>query len=235
MIKIPDLLRAKCDNVSTLNKFLKWGIIMSVVNLLASQLSRNDEEPNIELAHKLVHEENYTGIEEIMENLTCKDKKIQYDCIKVAYEIGQVKPELISKYVLTFIELLRSPNNRLVWGGMMALATIAEVTSVTIMAHLNILKSAMKEGSVITIDKGVLTLAKLAAVSKENNDVIFPILLHHLENCRPKEIPQHSESTLLAVTDENKEELLKVLRKREKYLTAPQLKRVKKIYKTLDA
>lgn len=206
---------------------------MSVVNLLASQLSRNDEEPNIELAHKLASEENYMGIEEIIENLTCKDKKIQYDCIKVAYEIGQVKPELISKYVLTFIELLKSHNNRLVWGGMTALATIAERASETIMAHLDILKSAMKVGSVITIDKGVVTLAKLAAVSKENNDVIFPMLIHHLENCRPKEIPQHSESTLLAVTDENKEELLNVLRKREKFLTAPQLKRVKKIYKTL--
>ncbi|SEN93361.1 hypothetical protein SAMN02787113_02888 [Lysinibacillus fusiformis] len=234
-MKIADLLRAKCDNVSTLNKFRKWGIIMSVVDLLASQLGRNDEEPNMELAHKLIHEENDAGIEEIIENLTCKDKKIQYDCMKVAYEIGQVKPELISKYVLTFIELLKSSNNRLVWGGMMALATIAEVASETIMAHLTILKSAMKVGSVITIDKGVLTLAKLAAVSKENNDVIFPILLHHLENCRPKEIPQHSESTLLAVKDENKNELLKVLRKREKYLTAPQLKRVKKIYKTLEA
>ncbi|KPN94469.1 hypothetical protein [Lysinibacillus sp. ZYM-1] len=208
---------------------------MSVVNLLASQLSRNDEMPNIELAHSLANEENYTGIEEIIKNLTCKDKKIQYDCIKVAYEIGQVKPELISKYVLTFIELLKSRNNRLVWGGMTALATITEEATETIMAHLDILKSAMKVGSVITIDKGVLTLAKLAAVSKENNDVIFPILLHHLENCRPKEIPQHSESTLLAVTDENKEELLNVLRKREKYLTAPQLKRVKKIYKTLEA
>lgn len=208
---------------------------MSVVNLLASQLSRNDEMPNIELAHRLANEENYTGIEEIIKNLTCKDKKIQYDCIKVAYEIGQVKPELISKYVLTFIELLKSSNNRLVWGGMTALATITEEASETIMAHLDILKSAMKVGSVITIDKGVLTLAKLAAVSKENNDVIFPILLHHLENCRPKEIPQHSESTLLAVTDENKEELLNVLRKREKYLTVPQLKRVKKIYKTLEA
>jgi len=208
---------------------------MSVVNLLASQLSRNDEVPNIELAHKLANEENYTGIEEIIGNLTCKDKKIQYDCIKVAYEIGQVKPELISKYVLTFIELLKSRNNRLVWGGMTALATIVEGASETIMAHLDILKSAMKVGSVITIDKGVLTLAKLAAVSKENNDVIFPMLLLHLENCRPKEIPQHSESTLLAVTDENKEELLNVLRKREKFLTAPQLKRVKKIYKTLEA
>lgn len=153
------------------------------------------------------------------------------DGFKVAYEIGQVKPELISKYALTFIELLKSRNNRLVWGGMTALATIAEVASETIMAHLNTLKSAMKIGSVITIDKGVLTLAKLATVSKENNDVIFPFLLHHLENCRPKEIPQHSESTLLAVTDENKEKLLNVLRKREKYLTAPQLKRVKKFIK----
>jgi hypothetical protein len=101
------------------------------------------------------------------------------------------------------------------------------------MEHLETLKSAMKIGSVITIDKGVPTLAKLAAVSKENNTVIFPFLLHHLENCRPKEIPQHSESTLFAVTDENKEEFLKVLRKREKYLTAPQLKRVQKKYKIL--
>lgn len=40
---------------------------MSVVNLLASQLSRNDEVPNIELALKLANEENYTDIEEIIE------------------------------------------------------------------------------------------------------------------------------------------------------------------------
>ncbi|MFJ8066385.1 hypothetical protein ACIQYS_17435 [Psychrobacillus sp. NPDC096426] len=208
---------------------------MSVVNLLASQLSRNDEVPNIELARELVNEENHTAIEEIIENLSSKDKKIQYDCIKVAYEIGQVKPELISKYAHTFIKLLKSRNNRLVWGGMTALATIAELASEIIMAHLDTLKSAMKIGSIITTDKGVLTLAKLAAVSKENNDVIFPFLLQHLEDCRTKEIPQHSESTLLAVTYENKEEFLNVLRKREKYLTAPQLKRIKKIYKILEA
>jgi hypothetical protein len=208
---------------------------MSVINLLASQLDRNDEEPNIELAHKLAKEENNAAIEEIIEKLSCKDKKIQHDCIKVAYEIGQVKPELIGMYALNFIELLKSRNNRLVWGGMTALSTIVEAASEAIMEHLDTLTSAMKIGSVITIDKGVLTLAKLAAVSKENNDAIFPFLLNHFENCRPKEIPQHSESTLLAVTVENKEEFLTVLRKREKYLTAPQLKRVKKIYKALEA
>ncbi|MHA7138576.1 hypothetical protein ACRTEV_15170 [Rossellomorea arthrocnemi] len=208
---------------------------MSVVNQLASRLNRNDEEPNIELAHTLANEENHADIEEIIENLSSKDKKVQHDCIKVAYEIGQVKPELISKYAQTFIELLKSHNNRLVWGGMTALSTITEESSETIMAHLHTIKSAMKIGSVITIDKGVLTLAKLAAVSKENNDVIFPFLLQHLENCRTKEVPQHSESTMLAVTDENREGFLNVLRKREPYLTAPQLKRVKKIYKTLEA
>ncbi|MEH7387953.1 hypothetical protein V7147_21530 [Bacillus sp. JJ1521] len=207
---------------------------MSVINQLASHLGRIDEEPNIELAHKLAKEENHAAIEEIIKNLSCKDKKVQHDCIKVAYEIGLVKPELIGKYVLNFIELLRSRNNRMVWGGMTALSTIAEVAAETIMEHLDKLKSAMKIGSVITIDKGVLTFAKLAAVSKENNDIIFPFLLHHLETCRPKEIPQHSESTLFAVTNENREEFLKVLRKREKYLTAPQLKRVKKIYKTVQ-
>ncbi|MGM0752621.1 MAG: hypothetical protein ACQET6_11855 [Bacillota bacterium] len=208
---------------------------MSAVNQLASRLNRNDEEPNIELAHTLAIEENHAGIEEIIENLSSKDKKVQHDCIKVAYEIGQVKPELISKYGLTFIELLKSRNNRLVWGGMTALSTITEESSETIMAHLQTIKSAMKFGSVITIDKGVLTLAKLAAVSKENNDAIFPFLLQHLENCRTKEVPQHSESTMVAVTDENREGFLNVLRKREPYLTAPQLKRVKKIYKTLEA
>ncbi|UOQ45808.1 hypothetical protein MUN89_07725 [Halobacillus salinarum] len=118
---------------------------------------------------------------------------------------------------------------------MTAIATITDEASETLMAHLDTIKNAMKIGSVITVDKGVLTLAKLAAVSRENNDAIFPFLLHHLENCRPKEIPQHAESTLIAVTIENKEDLLKVLRKRETYLTAPQLKRVRRIYKTLDA
>lgn len=208
---------------------------MTILNRLASQQNRKDEVPNIELAQELAHEENLSGIEEIIENLSNKNKSIQHDCIKVAYEIGEIKPELISKYALTFISLLKSRNNRLVWGGMSALATIAEVSSDTIMEHVETIITAMKTGSVITVDKGVLTLAKLAAVNKQNNERIFPYLLEHLETCRPKEIPQHSESTFLAVTDENKAEFLNVLKQRDKYLTAPQLKRVKKIYKQLDA
>ncbi|MGE6260063.1 hypothetical protein ACQKCU_19655 [Heyndrickxia sporothermodurans] len=208
---------------------------MTILNRLASQLNRKDEEPNIELAHELVNKNNHEGIKEVIQNLSNKDKRIQQDCIKVAYEIGEMKPELISDYALIFIDLLKSRNNRLVWGAMTALTTIAQVSSEIIMEHIKILFSAMKSGSVITVDKGVLTLGKLAAVNKQNNERIFPFLLTHLESCRPKEIPQHSESAIPAVTNDNKEEFLTVLRKRENDLTESQLKRVKKIYKALEA
>ncbi|TCN01517.1 hypothetical protein EV294_101973 [Paenibacillus sp. BK033] len=207
---------------------------MSVVNLLASRLGRKDEEPNIELAQRLASEENVAGIQEIIENLSSKDKKIRHDCIKVAYELGEIRPELISPYALRFIELLGSRDNRLVWGAMTALSTIAETASGAIMEHVDQIVSAMNTGSVITVDKAVLALSKLAAVSEANNKVIFPFLLRHLEGCRSKEVPQHSESVLLAVTAPNIEEYLKVLRAREQQLTDAQLKRVKKIYRTLE-
>jgi len=207
---------------------------MTIINQLASQQNRKDEVPNIELAHDLVHSNNLEGIKEVIENLSNKDKKIQHDCIKVAYEIGEIKPDLISNYVLTFINLLESRDNRLVWGGMTALSAIVEAASDTIMENLETIIAAMKTGSVITVDKGILILSKLAAVSKQNNERIFPFLLHHLETCRPKEIPQHSESTMLAVTGENKANFINVLQQREKYLTDSQLKRVKKIYKVIE-
>ena len=118
---------------------------------------------------------------------------------------------------------------------MMVLSTIADVVPQTFMAHLETIKNAIKKGSVITVDKGVLTLARLAAIYQENNDIIFLFLLNHLEKCRLKSVPQYSESTLIAVTAHNKDEFLNVLRKREEYLTPPEFKRITTIYKTLDA
>lgn len=206
---------------------------MTILNKLASQLERNDEQPNIELAYELVKENNVEGIKEIIESLLCGNKKIKQDCIKVIYEIGKLKPELISEDVLVFIELLKSPNNRLVWGAMQVISTIATLSSGVLMDHLHSIKLAIKMGSVITVDKGILTLAKLATVNEEYNEQIFPFLLEHLKTCRTKEIPQHAESTLIAVTDKNKMEFIKVLQEREQYLTVPQKKRVKKILTNL--
>lgn len=200
-----------------------------ILNRLVTQLGRKDENPNIELAHELVNTNDFEGIKEIIENLSNKDKKITQDCIKVAYEIGMVKPELISDYAMVFVELLKSTNNRMVWGAMQALATIADMTSETLMEHLHSIKLAIKTGSVITIDKGILTLAKLAAANKNNNEQIFPFLIEHLKNCRTKEVPQHAESTMIAITKENSEEFMEVVNERMQYMTDAQRKRAQKL------
>ena len=206
---------------------------MTVLTNLASQLNRKDERPNIELARELMETNNIEGIQEIVENLANPSRKIKVDCIKVVYEIGKVKPELISDYAEIFINLLKSPNNRLVWGAMQVLSTIAEISAIALMKHLHTIKLAVKIGSVITTDKGILTLAKLAAVYEQNHKRIFPFLIEHLKTCRTKEIPQHAESTLVAVTTETKDEFLNVLREREPYMTKPQAKRVQRIYRQL--
>jgi len=207
---------------------------MTILNKLASQLERRDEQPNIELALEIVRDANIEVIPEIIHNLSNKDKGIRHDCIKVAYEIGQLKPELISEYALEFVKLLRGRDNRMVWGAMQALATIADLKAEILMEQLHEIQLAVKVGSVITVDKGIITLAKLASASKENNERIFPFLIEHLKNCRTKEVPQHAESTLISINEENKEEFLNVLREREPFMTPPQRKRITKILNTLN-
>lgn len=204
-----------------------------VLEQLACAQGRNDEQPNILLAQQLVEEQNLHGIEEIIENLSNNNKKIANDCMKVAYEIGRLKPEWISKYALTFIHLLTSRNNRLVWGAMQTLSTIAPLCSDLLMDHLKTIMSAINNGSVNTVDKGILTLGKLASISKENNERIVPYLVEHLATCRTKEVPQHAESSLPAITEENKDEFIEVLQKREPYFTKPQKNRVYRIYRKL--
>lgn len=156
---------------------------MKIIEQLASQQNQRDEQPNIELAKELVKQENVEGIKEVIELLSTKDKKIQQDCIKVTAEIGKLKPEYISEYASFFITLLKSQNNRLVWGAMDTLSGIAHLTPNILMENLQTIFSAIKIGSVITVDKGILTLSKLAAVNPENNERIFPFLLDHLKTC----------------------------------------------------
>lgn len=202
---------------------------MSIIEQLATSLERDDDQPNFDLAQKIAHSNDVMAIQELVVNLENKDKKIQSDCIKVLYEVGKIQPKLIASEAETFMKLLKSPNNRLVWGSMQALSTMADIASDVLMPKLRVLQHVMEIGSVITVDKGVITLAKLASVNEENNAKIFPYLLNHLQNCRSKEVPQHAESTFIAVTKENKEEYIRVLEHRAQFLTPPQLKRVQKL------
>jgi hypothetical protein len=204
---------------------------MSVLNRLASSLGRRDEIPNQELARDLAAKKDKTGIREIAENLWNKDKNIQADCIKILYEVGYLEPKLITAYAEDFVKLLRSKNNRLVWGGMTALAEVAKANPDAVFKHLDAVKKAKETGSVITVDNAIATLAYTAAGNEKYNKAIFPYLLNHLSGCRPKEVPQHVEKTLPAVNSSNKVDFIKVLEKRIEDLSGAGLTRVKKVIK----
>jgi hypothetical protein len=204
---------------------------MSVLNRLASSLGRRDEVPNQELARDLAAKKDQAGIRKLVENLWNKDKSIQADCIKVLYEVGYIEPKLISDYAEDFVRLLRSQNNRLVWGGMTALAEVAKANPVAAFKHLDAIKKAKEAGSVITVDNAISTLAYTASANAEYNRTIFPYLLEHLSGCRPKEVPQHAERSLPAVNSLNKTDFIKVLEKRMEDLSGSGLSRVKKVIK----
>lgn len=204
---------------------------MSVLHRLAHHQNRRDEIPNQELARDLAAQKDREGIREIAENLWNKDKNVQADCVKVLYEIGYIDPTLIADDADDFLRLLKSRNNRLVWGGMIALSTIAEERADFIHAHLDQILKAMNTGSVITVDNAVKALG-LAASNETYRRDIFPHLLEHLRTCRPKEVAQHSEKTLPAVNASNKEEFIAVLEKRKEDLSGAQLTRINKVINT---
>jgi len=206
---------------------------MSVLPKLAVSLGRKDEVPNQDLAKEIVASRNTAGVTELVENLSNKDASIANDCIKTLYEIGNLEPSLVTPHVDEFIRLLFSKNNRIVWGAMMALATIAPLAPEKIFLSRDRIKTAMKDGSVITVDNGIKVLAQVAATSPEYNREIFPFLLEHLKHCRTKEVPQHAESTLVCVHSGNRAAFEAVLKERLTGMTPSQTSRIRKIFRQI--
>jgi len=207
---------------------------MTILNKIAYFQNRRDEVPNQELAKKLVESKDTAGIREIAENLWNKDRNVANDCIKVLYEIGYLAPELIADYVGDFLKFMQSRNNRLVWGAMLALSTIASLKASAIFPHVEEIEKVMENGSVITRDNGVKIMAIVASQNEVYRTEIFPHLLNHLTTCRPKDVPQHSEKTLVAVNAANKGEFIAVLEKRMEDLQGTQVTRVKKVIREAE-
>jgi len=195
--------------------------------------NRRDEVPNKELDKTLAETENKAEIAELVENLKHKNKSVQSDCLSVLYHVGYLKPHLVAGYAEDFLALLKSKNNRLVWGGMIALSTIADLKPKEICANLDAVKLAIDKGTLITVVWGVKTIAKVASSSKSCKSEIVPILLSQLKNCIPRDVAMHFENSLPAIDDENKAMFLGIVEDRKKQMTTSQLARLKKAMKNL--
>jgi hypothetical protein len=204
---------------------------MSVLNEIAWFQHRRDEIPNQILAKKLAEGDDVEGIAEIACNLWNPEPNIQSDCLKVLYEIAYLRPELAAPYYEDFLKLLKQRNNRLVWGGMIAIAAIAHLKVSELIEHDAEIRGAMEKGSVITVDNATKALAVLAAGNIDYRQKNFPYLLQHLDTCRPADFPRYAEFISMAVDDNNQASFIAVLNKHLGELSGGRAARVKKVLK----
>jgi hypothetical protein len=204
---------------------------MSILEKIAFFQNRRDEVPNQELARQLAASRDPADIREIADNLWNQDQNIQSDCLKVLYELGYLAPDLITGYAPDFLKLLKNRNNRLVWGAMIALSTIAPLQAELLAAHIDEIQKVMAVGSVITNDAGMKTLAAVAAKDPAARATLCPYLLKRLASARPVDAPRYAEVILQAIDAAHQAEFLRLLDKWIDSAPAARLPRLKKARK----
>ncbi len=207
---------------------------MTIIDRLASSLNRRDEVPNQQLAMRIVERNDEKAVEELVKNLSNKDRAIQSDCIKVLYEVGERSPALIAQYAGEFSSLLDSANNRLVWGAMAALDQIALANPKTIYGMLKKIVGSAEKGSVITRDHAVGILIKLASLPQYRETVIT-LLLEQLKRSPTNQLPMYAENLVPIVTKKNRAVFVKTLTSRlDDMEKATKRRRVEKVIDKLN-
>lgn len=201
---------------------------MSVLPRLATFQGRRDERPNQDLARRLARSGDGEAIRELAENLHHPNRRIQSDCLKVLYEIGYLNPTLIAGYADEFLDQLSSKHNRMVWGGMIALATVSPLKSGAIGRRLGEVIRAVEGGTLITVVWGVKVLAVVAGMERRFRAKSLPVLKRVLTTCLPRDVPLHAESILMAIDVADRKPFLAILAARQPELSAAQARRLRR-------
>ena len=185
---------------------------MSVLGKLASALGRNDERPNVELAEALAAKRDAAAVAELAGALATGSTAVSNDAIKVLYELGARRPELVAPHARAFLTLLGGKNNRNIWGALQAIEAITQVVPDVVLAQLPAILAAADKGSVIAKDKAVQILAKLAAAG--HAEVALPVLLERVEAAAPNQFPMYAEAASVVIDAEHLERLRQILETR---------------------
>jgi hypothetical protein len=206
---------------------------MSALQEISYYQNKRDAVPDQILAKRLADEEDIDGIAEIVENLQNKNKSIASDCLKVLYELGYIRPDLIARYVDNFLGLLKSKNNRMVWGSMIALATIATYKPHEIAAQYELIHEKMKNGTVITIVWGIRLIGNLVGEAPEYEEMVMPYVTHLLNTCIPRDVATHGEGLLPMITEQNEHVFRQIFDSRMADMSAAQARRMRGVIKKI--
>jgi len=204
---------------------------VSALDRLASALGRRDEIPNIELAQSLVAARDEEGVQELVDALGRGPAPVAADAIKVLYEAGAIDPSLIAPYAAEFAALLRSRNNRMVWGAVSALHAMSLGAPDAVTPHLRALMQAVARGSVITADRGIGAIANGAL----GDNAAIDFVLDHLRTCGAKYVPLRGEYSFGAVTAANADRFADVLGGRLDEQSAGGRARLKRLLRAVAA
>jgi hypothetical protein len=206
---------------------------MTVVERLSSVRGERDNVADIALAEDIVRTKDTAAICELVEHLGAKNARLQGDCIKTLYEVGEREPKLIGKYTDEFALLLTSKNQRLVWGAVTALDACADANPEGVHAHLDAIVKVANGESVIARDHAVKILVKL--IAGKHAEECLPILLQIVKSAPVNQLPTYGEEAERVLKEESRTKLSKILRARLGELEGAKLKRTEKTIKKLEA
>lgn len=194
---------------------------MSVLDRLACALGRADEAPNIALAQDLARTGDRAGVAMLADALATGPRPVRSDAIKALYELGALRPDLIRPHAGAFLAALDSRENRLVWGALAALDTLAAPYPEMIATHLPEILAAARQGSVIAKDKAVSMLATLASLPVSAGPAAWERLLAILRDAAVNQTPMYAEAALRAAPMRDPAALAEVVRTRLAGIAAP--------------
>jgi hypothetical protein len=209
--------------------------MVSISGQLSNALGRNDEGPNIALAEKIARTSNKDAVRELVFLMNNKKTAIRHDAIKVIYETGERKPELINPYKKDFLQLLNHSDNWMQWGAMSALYAIAKFNPDLVAKNLPDIIDAMDSGSVITRDHGIYILCSVSTLKKHHN-YCMELLLEQIEKAPVNQVPMYAEKMGEVISQPFIKKLEKVLlsRKDVREISSKQ-KRIDKLLKKLNS
>lgn len=207
---------------------------MSVLDRLAHALGRRDEKPNVALAEELVRRGDTAGVAELAKALAGGNAAVAGDAIKALYEIGDRNPRLIAPHIEAFFATLSSKHNRLVWGALSALDTIAAIESKRMAKRLPEILAIWDKTSVIGKDKTVSILCKLVAAGYE--EPAMATLLGVLKASAVNQTPMYAEHVAAVIPPAHEKALRAILQRRLAQITQPSKRtRIEKVLRKLGS
>jgi hypothetical protein len=207
----------------------------TIADQLSSGLGRRDEKPNIELAIKIARTKNEKAVAQLISLLSNSLKAQRHDAIKVLYEVGERRPELIVRHTSLFLKLLRHPDNPMKWGAMSALSAISRVAPAKLAGHLVDIVNAMDEGTVITRDHGVYILCAVAKL-KNHYAGSVALLFEQIEKAPVNQVPMYAEKTAEVLAPHDHQQLIQIIgRRTDVYEIPTKAKRLEKLVRNLKS